>query len=515
MHLYDFLDKSADSAPDAIAVIFDERSITYRELQRLTRKLAQQLMREPLANGSRIATYLPNHPASFICQYGVHRTPHVWLPLNPRSPIDEVTDTLVGFGVEWLFIHSDFEQHIDLIRRRVPLLKGCICVDREIDGCTSLDTWMADAPETSPEVNIGMLDAVALRTTGGSTGKPKGVLRTSLSNSLMIAEYLMALPYTAAPVNLVLTPLSHAAGEVAMPIFPCQGTQVILNSTAPQKILEAIEKYRVTTVFLPPTLIYTLLTYPGIRDFDFSSLKYIMYGSAPMSVQKLREACSVFGSVFAQIYGLSEATSTLCIMTPAEHTAALAHNANRLGSCGRPGPLYMVKVVGSDGRSLGPNEKGEIICAADHLMKCYFENPDATAETIKGGWLYTGDIGFKDEQGYVYIVDRKKDMIISGGFNVYPGEVEQVIFEHPAIKDCSVVGIPHDKWGEAVTAVVELKPGFALEEGELIALCKSKLGSIKAPKSVVIWEALPRSPAGKVLKKEVRAHFWINAGRSI
>jgi acyl-CoA synthetase (AMP-forming)/AMP-acid ligase II len=515
MQLPDFLDKTADASPGSVAIVFDDQQLTYQELQRKTRQLAHQLMREPLAKGARIATYMPNNPASFVCQYGVHRTPFLWLPLNPRSAIDETIDILVDFGAEWLFIHSDFAKYLPAIKQRAPDLKGCICVDCDLEDAPFLDRWMADAPHTAVRADIGMLDPVAVRTTGGSTGKSKGVLRTSLSNALIIADYLIALPYTAPPINLILTPLSHAAGEVALPMFACGGSQVILSSTAPQDILEAIQKHKVTTVFLPPTLIYTLLTHPGLASFDLSSLKYVFYGSAPMSVQKLREAWSAFGPVFAQIYGLTEATSTLCILTPAEHAKALESSPARLASCGRSGPLYMVKVVGPDGFELPPNEKGEIVCTADHLMKGYFENPVATAEAVKDGWLYSGDIGFKDAEGYVYIVDRKKDLIISGGFNVYPGEVEQVIFQHPAIQDCSVIGVPHEKWGEAVTAVVELKPGCEFASEDLISLCKLKLGSVKAPKTILVWDSLPRSPAGKVLKKEIRAHFWENTGRSI
>ncbi len=515
MRLHEFLDRAADRTPDAVAIIHEGERMTYRQLRDQTCQLAHRLMREPLERSARVATYMPNHPASFICQYGVHRTSLVWLPLNPKSSIEEVIDILRDFGAQWLFIHSDFVPHLERIRKHAPEIRGFVCVDAAVEGLPSLGEWIAPEPVALPENDIGPTDWVALRTTGGSTGKPKGVMRSSLSNALVIADYLMALPYTAPPVNLVLTPLSHAAGEVALPIFACGGTQVILASTSPRKILEAIQAHRVTTVFLPPTLVYTMLGEPSIADFDLSSLRYVLYGSAPMSVHRLREAWTIFGPVFAQVYGLSESTSTMSIMTPAEHAQALAHHPHRLASCGRGGPLYRIKVVQPDGRQAAPREMGEIVCSGAQLMNGYYENPQATAEAIKAGWLYSGDLGYMDEDGYVYIVDRKKDLIISGGFNVYPGEVEQVVFQHPAVKDCTVIGIPDDKWGEAVTAVVELKPGASLAPDEMVIYCKEKLGGVKAPKSVVVWPELPRSPAGKVLKKEVRAHFWKNTDRLI
>ncbi len=515
MHLHDFLDRAAEATPDAVAIHYEGVDTTYRELADASSRLAATLVAQGLEAGARVAAVMPNHPAFFTCHFGVHRTPYIWLALNPRSALDEIIDTLVDFEAEWLFTHSDFAAHWPAIRDRVPRLKGCVSVDAAFDGVVDLASWTASGPATPPEFVINPQDCVALRTTGGSTGKPKGVMRTSLSYSLILADYFMALPFRARPVNLVLTPLSHASGEVAMPVFPAGGTQVILNSTKPSDILDAIQRHKVTMLFVPPTLVYTLLTHPDIGKYDLGSLEYVVYGSAPMSVQKLREAWEVFGPVFAQVYGLSEASSTLSIMSPAEHAAALRDCPERIASCGRGGPMYRIKVVDADGTELAPFERGEIICRGDHLMKGYFGNDEATAQSIVDGWLHTGDVGYKDEAGYVYIVDRKKDLIITGGFNVYPGEVEQVIFQHPAIKDCSVIGVPDEKWGEAVTAVVEVKPGTTLDADELIAQCKSRLGSVKAPKQVLVWPTLPRSPAGKVLKKDIRLQFWQHTGRSI
>ncbi|MFJ5483643.1 AMP-binding protein [Pectobacterium actinidiae] len=510
-----FLDRSADSFPSRIAISYGDLDVSYGELQRDSFRLANKIAGLGLVDGARVATWMPNHPASFLCMFAINRTTSVWMPLNHRSSLHEALELLVDFDASWLFIHSEFAAHVDAIRTRAPSLLGIVCVDRELDGAPFLDEWVSDAPPNEPRVLVRPMDTAVLRTTGGSTGKPKGVQRSNLCQSLQVMDYLAALPYDEPPRNLVLAPLSHAAGSAAIPIFEKAGTQVILNSTSPQDILQSIQTHRITTVFMPPTLIYALLAFPRLREYDLSSLRYLIYGTAPMSKSKLIEGWDVFGPVFTQIYGMTEASSTISIMTPKEHAAALHKHPERLASCGRGSANYRIKIAAKDGTALPPRQIGEVACLSSEIMTGYYQNEEATRETVRDGWLYTGDVGFVDEEGYLHIVDRIKDIIISGGFNVYPGEVEQVIFSHPAIRDCAVVGAPDDKWGEAVTAVVELKPGASIEPAELIAHCKTLLGSVKCPKTVHVWADLPRSPVGKVLRKSVRAEFWKSASRAI
>lgn len=510
-----FLDRAADSFPSRIAISFGDSSMTYGALQRASFQLANKITGLGLAKGARVATWMPNHPASFLCMFAINRTNAVWMPLNHRSSLHEALSLLVDFDASWLFIHSEFAGHVDAIRAQAPSLQGIICVDRALDGVAFLEAWVSDAPPDEPSILVYPMDTAVLRTTGGSTGKPKGVQRTNLCQSLQVMDYLAALPYDEPPRNLVLAPLSHAAGSAALPVFESAGTQFILNSTSPQDILQSIQAHRITTVFMPPTLIYALLAFPRLREYDLSSLRYLIYGTAPMSKSKLIEGWEVFGPVFTQIYGMTEASSTISIMTPKEHAQALNECPERLASCGRGSANYRIKIAAKDGTALPPREIGEVACFSSEIMAGYYQNDEATREAVRDGWLYTGDVGFVDEKGYLHIVDRIKDIIISGGFNVYPGEVEQVISSHPAIQDCAVVGAPDEKWGEAVTAVVELKPGASIKATELIAHCKTLLGSVKCPKSVHVWPDLPRSPVGKVLRKSVRAEFWKNASRAI
>jgi acyl-CoA synthetase (AMP-forming)/AMP-acid ligase II len=313
------------------------------------------------------------------------------------------------------------------------------------------------------------------------------------------------------------TPMTHAAGTLGFPTIAEGGTIVVHDGVKAATVLSSIEQDRVTRLFLPPTAIYSLLADPGVREHDYSSLRHFLYAAAPMSTDKLVEAMDVFGPVMAQCFGQAEAPMLATYLSPAEHVEALADPAKRarLASCGRPSMIAAVAIMDDDGNLLDDGEHGEIVVRGDLVMSAYYENPEASAEVRRpGGWHATGDIGYRDADGFYFIVDRKRDMIISGGFNVFPSEVERVIWSHPDVLDCAVIGVPDEKWGEAVTAVVELKDGAGVTEVELIALCKGELGSVKSPKAVHFRE-LPRSTAGKVLKRSLRDEYWAGRDRRV
>jgi acyl-CoA synthetase (AMP-forming)/AMP-acid ligase II len=364
------------------------------------------------------------------------------------------------------------------------------------------------------------MDAVVvLSATGGTTGAPKGVMNTHRSTQTFCAHFMMSCHYPAdeRPVNLAAAPITHTAGLLSLPCTARGGTVVVLTKPDPVQLLGAIQKHRVTEFFLPPTVIYRLLDIPDLaRKADFSSLRYFLYGAAPMSVEKLKQAIATFGPVMMGGYGQTEAPTSISFLTPAEHFVdGRVAPDERLASVGRPNPLVRVEIMDDDNQILSTGATGEICVRGDLVMKGYYKAPGKTAETIVDGWLHTGDIGHLDADGYLHITDRKKDMIITGGFNVYPSEVEQVIWGHPAVRDCAVIGVPDAHWGEAVTAVVELNAGQQVGADELIALCKDVLGSVKAPKSVEFVDSLPRSPVGKVLKKDLRAKYWRGEARKI
>jgi acyl-CoA synthetase (AMP-forming)/AMP-acid ligase II len=324
----------------------------------------------------------------------------------------------------------------------------------------------------------------------------------------MSALTLMSYPFRPRPRYLALAPLTHAAGVLCFPVMTLGGEIVIMPKPDLAEFLALIEQHAITHTFLPPTLIYMLLDHARLPEAGLSSLQCLWYGAAPMSASRLAEALTRIGPVMGQLFGQSEAPMMISTLAPAEHFRDDGSVATeRLSSAGRPTPLTTVAIMDDAGHLLGPGERGEIVARGPLVMAGYYKNPQASADAAKHGWHHTGDIGYLDEDGYLFIVDRAKDMIITGGFNVYSAEVEQVLLAHPAVQDCAVIGLPDEKWGERVTAVVQLRPGQAVTEDEIRAFVKDRLGSVKAPKQVEVWPDLPRSKVGKVLKVEVKARF--------
>lgn len=516
MRIIDYFDRGVRLNPARTCLKDAQVSRTYAEVQRQTYRIGNALILDGLKPRAKAAVYSPNSATAFECLLGILRSGAAWVPVNARNAPAENAYILDNCNVEILFYHSEFERNIALFREQCPKIRHCICIDREGDGNPALADWIGDAPETDPDVPADMEDVASVFSSGGTTGRPKGVLWTHRVWQTMISNFFAAIPCGKAPVHLVIAPMTHAAGGVGIMLMAMGATQVILPGFDAEKVATAIEREKVTHMFLPPTAIYVLLAHPGLKQHDFSSLEAFIYAAAPMSVDKLKECLDVFGPVMVQTFGQAEAPMVCTVLDQQDHQVVgnpeLEH---RLASCGRPTLHTPVAIMDDDGKLLPPGERGEIVVRGDLVMPGYHNNPEATAEVSTFGWHHTGDIGYLDADHFLYIVDRKKDMIISGGFNVYPSEVEQVIWSHPAVQDCAVIGVPDDKWGEAVKAVIELKPGERATEDEILKLCKTQLGSVKTPKSVEFWDELPRSPVGKVRKKDIREKFWKDAKRSI
>ena len=516
MRLIDFFDRGADLNPMRLCVKDATVARTYREVQERSCKIANALSAAGFTPGQAAAVYSPNAAVAFECILGIMRGAYVWVPINARNTVDENADIIGRCDIEILFYHSEFATCIDQVRRQCPKIKIVICIDGTPESGHGLENWIAEASAAPPDIPVDRDAIASIFSSGGTTGRPKGVPWTNLVWETLIANFFSAMPVGKPPVHLIAAPMTHAAGAIGMILTAAGATQVILPGFDAVKVLNAIEREGVTHLFLPPTAIYMLLAQPGLDARRFSSLEHFIYAAAPMSVDKLKECLDVFGPVMTQVFGQAEAPILCTFLSPDDHRViGDPEKEKRLASCGRPTLLTPVGIMDDAGNLLPAGERGEIVVRGNLVMPGYYKNPEATREVSAFGWHHTGDIGFKDQDGYVYIVDRKKDMIISGGFNVYPSEVEQVIWSHPAVQDCAVVGAPDDKWGEAVTAVIELKPGYSVEPAEIIALCKERLGSVKAPKSVQVWESLPRSPVGKVRKKDIREMFWQGRARMI
>jgi acyl-CoA synthetase (AMP-forming)/AMP-acid ligase II len=518
MAIIDFFDRGYQINPDGPCLIAGGRVYGFREVRAESSRIANALLELGLSKDAKAAVLAGNDPRAWICTLGLWRAGCTWLPANPRSSAEETHDVLDRFDCEVLFFQAAFAPLIEQLRPKLPQVRQYVCIDAALSDAPSVADWVAGQPVTPPDVDPALDDVATLMVTGGTTGRPKGVMLTHRNLQTSLAHILMYATYSGdeQPVNLAAAPMTHTAGIVSLPCTARGGAVVILQRPDPASLLTEIEQRGVTELFLPPTVIYRLLETPDIASRDLSSLEYFFYGAAPMSVEKLKRAIEVFGSVMTQFYGQSEAPGTIAGMRPEDHlVGGQIASHERLSACGRPMPLVRVAILDEQNQAVPNGATGEICARGDLVMKGYYKDPETTAATIVDGWLHTGDVGHLDTEGYLHLTDRKKDMIISGGFNVYPSEVEQVIWTHPAVQDCAVIGVPDPTWGEAVKAVVELNAGATVAAEELIALCKEKLGAVKAPKSVDFLASLPRSPAGKVLKRELRDGYWSGETRRI
>ena len=525
MRLIDYLDKGASLGGEAPCLTTAGRTLTYRDVQQLSWQIARALDRSEVRPGDKVAILSANDPVAFSCVFGISRAGAVWCPVNPRNEAAENRDLLDFFDCTCLIFQTAFAPLVAKIVPALPKLRTLVCLDGDpetpktpetpgtppsqsgVPGSIGFRAWLADlAPgrwQAEPADDIAMLVG-----TGGTTGRPKGVMLTGHNIEAMSALTLMSYPFSPRPRYLALAPLTHAAGVLCFPVMTLGGEIVIMAKPDLTELLSLVGRHRITHTFLPPTLIYMLLDAHGLATADLSSLQCLWYGAAPMSASRLEEALEKIGPVLGQLFGQSEAPMMISTLAPADHFHADGSLAReRLASAGRPTPLTLVAIMDDEGHLLGPGQRGEIVARGPLVMAGYYKNPQASHEAARYGWHHTGDIGYLDDDNYLFIVDRAKDMIITGGFNVYSAEVEQVLLAHPAVQDCAVIGLPDEKWGERVTAVVQLRPGRAVTPEQVRSFVKERLGSVKAPKQVEVWPDLPRSKVGKVLKTEVKSQL--------
>jgi fatty-acyl-CoA synthase len=512
VRLTEFLDKGVSLGAEAPCLTSAGRTLTYADVQGLSWRIARALDRSGVGHGDKVAILSANDPIAFTCVFGISRAGAVWCPVNPRNEAAENRDLLDFFDCSCLIFQSAFAPLVAKILPDLAKLTALVCLDGEPPGAIPFDDWIG--PEAAEPYQAGPAgDMVMLVGTGGTTGRPKGVMLTGHNIETMSALTLMSYPFRPRPRYLALAPLTHAAGVLCFPVLTLGGEIVIMPRPDLTEFLALAERHRITHTFLPPTLIYMLLDHHALPATDLTSLQCLWYGAAPMSASRLEEALSKIGPVMGQLFGQSEAPMMISTLAPAEHfrdDGSLARE--RLSSAGRPTPLTTVAIMDDAGALLAPGQRGEIVARGPLVMAGYYKNPQATAEASQHGWHHTGDIGYLDEDNYLFIVDRAKDMIITGGFNVYSAEVEQVILAHPAVQDCAVIGLPDDKWGERVAAVLQLRPGQTVTADEMRSYVKERLGSVKAPKQVEVWPDLPRSKVGKVLKTDVKAQLKAGAG---
>jgi len=444
--------------------------------------------------------------------FAIPRAGLTYVSLNARHSAREHMEGLNDSEADALIADDGFLDLLEAVLPYVPSLKHVIAVGTQRSGRLAYRDLVANQPDSAPDVEVDEdLDIERLQYTSGTTGRPKGVSWTFRIGYNVMTSVLMNLDQPIGPsdVNLNSGPLTHAAGLMMMTYYSRGATNVILPRYDEQEVLKAIERERVTSLLLIPTMLYRLLMVPNLKSVDLSSVRRIWYGTAPMAVEKLTEAIRVFGNVFRQNYGMSEIAQPITYLGPEDHVIeGTPAQKRRLSSAGRPAMGVEVKVADENGDKVDPGRVGEILIRSNKLMKGYWRKPEETEEAFKDGWFHTRDMATIDEDGYIYIMDRKSDMIISGGFNIYPREVEDVLLSHPGVAEAAVFGVPHEMWGEAVKAVVVLKEGVNVSEAEIVEHCKRTLASYKKPTSVDFVREIPKNLYGKVDRRALKEPFW-------
>jgi fatty-acyl-CoA synthase len=443
--------------------------------------------------------------------------------LHPLGSLDDHAYVLNDSGITSLIIDPNpmFVERAQGLMEKVPGLKQILTIGPVPEALADVAVDLsAEAAKYSPQPLVAAdlpSDHIGgMAYTGGTTGKPKGVIGTVASITTMTTIQLAEWEWPENPKFLMCTPLSHAGAAFFVPTIIKGGELIVLTKFDPAEVLKTIEEQKITATMLVPSMIYALMDHPDSHTRDLSSLETVYYGASAMNPVRLAEAIKRFGPIFAQYYGQSEAPMVITYLAKGDH------DEKRLTSCGRPTLFCRTALLGDDGTPVAQGEVGEICVSGPLLSGGYWNKPEATAETFRDGWMHTGDLAREDEDGFWYIVDRTKDMIVTGGFNVFPREVEDVVAEHPSIAQVCVIGTPDERWGEAVTAVVVLRPDAATDEASIATMTaeiqtavKDRKGSVQSPKQVIVVDSVPVTALGKPDKKAVRAQFWAGAGRSV
>ncbi|WP_042877811.1 fatty acid--CoA ligase [Cupriavidus necator] len=506
--------------PDAVAYAFEGRQTSYADFERNTDRVAQALLAEGVGAGDRIGYIGKNSDHYFELLLGAAKTGAVMTPASWRLAPPEVEFILGHCDAVVLFVGPESAAMARNLLPALPMVRKVVmmepCADQGDAPCYT--DWRDAQPATAPVHQPAALDVVLQLYTSGTTGRPKGAMLThrnlTIGTEVSERESIPWSHWTADDISLVAMPVAHIGGSgwgLRNLLSGAKG--VVAREFDPRAVLDFIEQERISKLFMVPAAMQIVLRDPRARQVDYSRLKYLLYGAAPIPAALLREGIEVFGCGFVQQYGMTETTGTIVALPPEDHTT---EEVPRMRAAGKPLPGVELKVVDYEGRELAPGEVGEVVVRSQHNMAGYWKQPEETARAIDAdGWLRTGDAGYMDAEGYLYIHDRVKDMIISGGENVYPAEVESAIYGHPQVADVAVIGVPDEKWGEAVKAIVVLKPGQEADRDGIIAWTRQRLAGFKVPKSIDFVDALPRNPSGKLLRRKLREPYWEGMSRQV
>ncbi|MEP5763583.1 MAG: AMP-binding protein [Halieaceae bacterium] len=488
---------------------------SYADVRRSTSQLVQALQSKGLGKGNRIAVISGNRPEVLSNIAAMQLAGCIGCPLHPLGSFDDHAYVIEHAEIDALVFDSQlFCERAQELQTRFPkLLVLGLGPNGVGDDYLALAESFEPQPLLAPDVDPD--DVSSITYTGGTTGKPKGVLSTYRATAYMSMVQMAEWEFPEQLRMLIATPLSHAAAAFFIPVLQKGGAFYVMQGFSPDEFFDMVERHQITATMLVPVMLYFLLDAERSQGADMSSMETIFYGASPMSPARLREGIERWGQIFYQFYGQSEAPMVLANMKRGEHDLG---KAGRLGSCGRPTPWIQLALLDDNNQPVDAGAAGEICVRAPLVMKGYKDMPEQTAAAMAGGWLHTGDVGRLDSEGFLYIVDRKKDMVVSGGFNVFPREIEDVLSAHEAVAQVAVIGVPDETWGEAVKAVVVLKPGTEADTGltqALIDLVKEAKGSAQAPKSVDYVQSIPMTAVGKPDKKVLKAQYWGDSERGV
>jgi long-chain acyl-CoA synthetase len=516
--LADVIRVHAARRPDAPALDIAGRTVTFGELDDRSSQVAQALRAAGVGAGDRVAFIDKNGLEFFDVTFGLAKLNAVTVAVNWRLAPPEMAQIIADAQAEVVIVGPDFVGHIERVEGDFDRVRTIVAVGGH-DRWADYDTWMSGQPAEDPAVQSAGSDVAFQLYTSGTTGLPKGVMCTQDNFFKGVGGLADQWRFTTDSVNLAMMPMFHIAGAGWAMVGLHHGCRtVVLRDIDPAAVLAAIPEFGVTNIFMVPAVIQFLLATPGVESTDFTTLRALVYGASPITDTVLVKGMDTLGCEFIQVYGLTETTGAITQLDGVDHDPV--NRPQLLRSCGKPYPWVEVRIVEPSTREDVPvGEVGELWTRSRQNMAGYWNNPTATAEAITpDGWFRTGDAAYTDEDGYLYLHDRVKDMIVSGGENVYPAEVENVVAKHPAVADVAVIGVPDERWGEAVKAIVVPAPGVEANEGtaaEIIAYAREKLAGYKLPKSVDYAEVLPRNPSGKLLKRELREPYWEGVERRV